>query len=54
MLFDSLSSLQAIYNLKYDHPILIKKKKKKRTKKELYMELTRDGKPNKPDGFCGR
>ena len=34
---DSLSSLQAIYNLKYDHPVLVQIS-------ELYLELTRDGK----------
>ena len=36
ILSDSLSSLQAIYNIKYDHPVLVKIL-------ELYMELTRDG-----------
>ena len=37
ILSDSLSSLQAIFNLKYDHPILVQIL-------ELYMNLTRDGK----------
>ena len=36
MLSDSLSSLQAIYNLKCDHTVLVKVL-------ELYMELIRDG-----------
>ena len=37
ILSDSLSCLQAIFNLKYDHPILVQIL-------ELYMNLTRDGK----------
>ena len=37
ILSDSLSSLQAIFNLKYDHPSLVQIL-------ELYMNLTRDGK----------
>ena len=36
ILFDSLSSLQSILNLKYDHPILVQIL-------ELYTEMTRDG-----------
>ena len=36
ILSDSLSSPQAMYNLKYDHPISVKIL-------ELHMELTRDG-----------
>ena len=36
ILFDSLSSLQSILNLKYDHPILVRIL-------ELYTEMTRDG-----------
>ena len=36
MLPDSLSSLQTIFNLKYDHPILVQIL-------ELYTEMTRDG-----------
>ena len=37
ILSDSLSSLQAVFNLKYDDPILVQIL-------ELYMTLTRDGK----------
>ena len=37
ILSDSLLSLQAIFNLKYDHPIWVQIL-------ELYMNLTRDGK----------
>ena len=37
VLSDSLSSSQAVFNLKYDHPILVQIL-------ELYMKLTRDGK----------
>ena len=37
ILSDSLSSLQVISNLRYDHPILVKIL-------ELHMELIRDGK----------
>ena len=36
ILSDSLSSLQSIFNLKYDHPILVQML-------ELYTEMTRDG-----------
>ena len=36
ILSDSLSSLQSIFNLKYDHPILVQIL-------ELYMKMTRDG-----------
>ena len=36
ILSDSLSSLQSIFNLKYDHPILVQIL-------ELYTEMTRDG-----------
>ena len=36
ILSDSLSSLQSILNLKYDHPILVQIL-------ELYTEMTRDG-----------
>ena len=36
ILSDSLSSLQSILNLKYDHPILVQIL-------ELYIEMTRDG-----------
>ena len=36
ILFDSLSSLQSILNLKYDHPVLIQIL-------ELYTEMTREG-----------
>ena len=36
ILFDSLSSLRLIFNLKYDHPILAQIL-------ELYTEMTRDG-----------
>ena len=34
---DSLSSLKAIFNLKYEHPVLVQIL-------ELYMDLTKDGK----------
>ena len=37
VLSDSLSSSQAVFNLKYDHPILVQIL-------ELYMNLNRDGK----------
>ena len=37
ILSDSLSSLQSILNLKYDHPVLVKIL-------ELYTEMIRDGK----------
>ena len=37
ILSDSLSSLKAIFNLKYDHPILVQIL-------ELYLDLTKDGK----------
>ena len=33
---DSLSSLQSIFNLKYDHPVLVQIL-------ELYTEITREG-----------
>ena len=36
ILSDSLSSLQSIFNLKYDHPILVQIL-------EIYVEMTRDG-----------
>ena len=36
ILSDSLSSLQSIFNIKYDHPILVQML-------ELYTEKTRDG-----------
>ena len=36
-LSDSLSSLKAIFNLKYEHPVLVQFL-------ELYMDLTKDGK----------
>ena len=37
ILSDSLSSLKAIFNLKYEHPVLVQIL-------ELYMDLTKDGK----------
>ena len=37
ILSDSLSSLNAIFNLKYEHPVLVHIL-------ELYMDLTKDGK----------
>ena len=36
ILLDSLSSLQSIFNLKYDHPVLVQIL-------DLYTEMTRDG-----------
>ena len=36
ILSDSLSSLQSIFNLKYDHPVLVQIL-------DLYTEMTRDG-----------
>ena len=36
ILSDSLSSLQSIFNLKYDHPVLVQIL-------ELYTEMTREG-----------
>jgi len=36
LISDSLSSLQSIFNLKYDNPILVQIL-------ELYTEMTRDG-----------
>ena len=37
ILSDSLSSLKTIFNLKYEHPVLVQNL-------ELYMDLTKDGK----------
>ena len=37
ILSDLLSSLKAIFNLKYEHPVLVQIL-------ELYMDLTKDGK----------
>ena len=41
ILSDSLSSLQSIFNLKYDHPVLVQIL-------ELYTEMTREGSDLKP------
>ena len=44
ILSDSLSSLQSILNLKYDHPVLVKIL-------ELYTEMTREGREIFSSGF---